>query len=406
MRVASPTLDPTSVMLAEPVAARFSPPLALIKDPSLETRELTLPTSCPTLIATFRLPWALPTPWQRIDESDSHVVRSPAVKPKRASPLVDALPKLLPCTVILADPVVALFVCRPELTDGNSAVVASVIVPCRCPTLIANRWLPRPKAADLQRTAVSASQAVRSHAVDPQRIAMLDPSAPTFAPLIVMLADPDLGLFPCPATLNPPISNENGTVMLPTAAPTVKDTRLLEAIPNATRHRTSVSAIHVVDSHAEIPNRTATVIPIGPMLAPCTVTLADPDAALFASLCVLIDDLSEEKATDTLPTTDPTVDKALRLPATECPNLQCTALPEIHSVRSHDVSPSPAAPEYAARLMLAPLRDTLIDPVAAPFARIISDTDPASTENKTVELPCIWPALITKVRLPVIAPNV
>ena len=185
-------------------------------------------------MATFRLPCALPTHLQRIDVSDSHVVCSPAVKPRRAAPLVDALPKLLPCTVKLADPVVALFLRRAELTDGNSAVVASVIVPCRCPALIANRWLPLPNAADLQRTAVSASQAVRSHAVDPQRTAMLDSSTPIFAPLIVMLADPDVGLFPCPVTLNIPISNEKGTVILPTTVPTVKDPRLLEAIPCAT----------------------------------------------------------------------------------------------------------------------------------------------------------------------------
>ena len=189
--------------------------------------------------------------------------------------------------------------------------------------------------------------------------------------------------------------------MDPNPWPAVTDPRLLEKIPCATWHCTPVSAHHPVLSHAVAPNRTATVAPINPKLAPCTVMLADPVAALLPRLSKLIDALSADRADDVLPIIAPAVKTALRLPVTECPILQRTDDPDVHSVRSQDVSPSDDAAVYPLRPMLAPLIDTLTDPVAAPFTRNIPDTDPSSPEKEPVALPSSCPALTTNPRLPI-----
>ena len=109
---------------------------------------------------------------------------------------------LEPCTVTLADPVAARFVCRPELRDANSALPADVIDPKRSPTVTPNRNDALPDSAQLHRTDVSASHAVCSHPVHPTRNEVLVASAPIFTPLTVTLADPVAARLACPVTLN------------------------------------------------------------------------------------------------------------------------------------------------------------------------------------------------------------
>ena len=67
--------------------------------------------------------------------SDSHVVRSHAVRPNRALPVYVVNPILDPCTVTLADPVLAWFIGLIKLSEGKSADKASVTLPTSCPAL-------------------------------------------------------------------------------------------------------------------------------------------------------------------------------------------------------------------------------------------------------------------------------
>jgi len=98
--------------------------------------------------------------------------------------------------------VAARFVCRPELRDANSALLADVTDPKRWPTVTPNRNDALPNPAQLHRTDVSASHAVCSHPVHPTRNEILVAPAPILAPLTVTLADPVAALLTCPVTLN------------------------------------------------------------------------------------------------------------------------------------------------------------------------------------------------------------
>ena len=107
--------------------------------------------------------------------------------------------------------------------------------------------------------------------------------------------------------------------MLPAAWPTLTDTSLLEEIPCPPWHITLLSDPQAVRSQAVPPSRPAPLVPIGPMLAPFNVTLADPVPPLFDRPRTLADPLSAENGDETLPTLLPTVKTAVRLPDTTCP---------------------------------------------------------------------------------------
>ena len=98
-------------MLADPVAARFDRITALIAPlVSADSPAEELPERIPIVANTRRLPL---TPWDaphRIDVSDPHVVRSHPEAPSLNADVNATDPMLPPCTVTLAEPVVAIFV--------------------------------------------------------------------------------------------------------------------------------------------------------------------------------------------------------------------------------------------------------------------------------------------------------
>jgi hypothetical protein len=106
---------------------------------------------------------------QRIDVSDSHSVDSHAVSMIRIASVYVVRPKLLPCTVTLADPVPARFTQVTVLIVPTSTDHASVTLPKLCPTVITIVDVILPPPPVRQRTDVSDSHCVDSHAVTPAR---------------------------------------------------------------------------------------------------------------------------------------------------------------------------------------------------------------------------------------------
>ena len=164
-----PSPDPCSVMLADPVAARFAALTRLTMTTSSEWLTVTVPSRMPTVDTTRRLP-AAPWPvWHRTDVSASHAVSSHDVAPVRAPAVKLASPILAPWRVTLDDPVAARFVRLTTLIAPKSAEpAASVTLPTFMPAVSETTLLPATPCPSWQRTAVSAAHAVLSHAVRPQ----------------------------------------------------------------------------------------------------------------------------------------------------------------------------------------------------------------------------------------------
>lgn len=97
-------------------------------------------------------------------------VASHALDPTLAKGVKESMPKLLPYTVTLADPVAALFVRRVELSDGESNEKAWVRVPDRIPDVTTILWLVKMPCGTRQMTLVRfVDQTDASHAVCPMR---------------------------------------------------------------------------------------------------------------------------------------------------------------------------------------------------------------------------------------------
>jgi hypothetical protein len=177
--VARPRFRPTTVMLADPVAARFDRSTALIARLSADSTADELPARIPTVTNRRRLP---PTPCDtphRNDVSDSHVVRSHAEAPSLEADVNAPEPKPPPCTVTLADPVVAMFVRRTKLLPPESNDRPWVLLPTFCE--VTDIWrLPITPSPVWHRVDVSDSHVVRSHAVSPNR----DPAVYVVRPML------------------------------------------------------------------------------------------------------------------------------------------------------------------------------------------------------------------------------
>ena len=163
---ASPSPDPCTVRLADPLDPPFSLLKTLTATASTDSTTLMLPTREATLIETRRLPITPDPPRQRIDVSDPHTVRSQAVWPTRIDPVYVATPSAPPCIVTLEDPVEPAFprstrlkVTSPDHTDDT--------LPTRLPTLTLKSRLPDTPDPTLHRADVSDSHAVCSHALRP-----------------------------------------------------------------------------------------------------------------------------------------------------------------------------------------------------------------------------------------------
>lgn len=284
-----------------------------------EVLSVTLPTQPPTVMDIRRLP--SPTrPDKHISHvSDSHLVASHPVGPTLAVTVCIQSPPLDPCKLTLVDPVDAKFMLCSTLSAPSATEYTTVKLPGLTPADTARRLLPIDPLPIWHRTDVSDSHEVPSHVECPPRPAPLLYASPNPLPRIVTL------LAPVPAALarlNPlptPNTNENPAVVLAVSPPVVTNTRRLPTAPCPVWHRTDVSASHVVCSQPVALAIPAVVDDLRPMLAPCSVMLADPVAAALASSSTLNASDTAEYTIVMLPMCTPEDMDTLPLPITPCP---------------------------------------------------------------------------------------
>ena len=276
---ASPSPVPTTVSLADPVAARFVPRTELDASLSADMALVALPCRSPAVIRTVRVPPSPCPMLHRTDVSDAHPLRSHALPPVRPETDEPALPIPAPATVMLNDPVAAWFAMRSTLASVESADTASVALPCRSPTVKAASLVPISPCPTWHRTDVSDSHALRSHALPPVRPDPDDPASPRPDPAIVTLIDPVAARFDMCRELPAAWSADSASVALPCASPAVSVVARVAASLCPTWHRTDVSDTHPLASHELRDIRDDAEAEASPKLDPTTVTTVDPVAA-------------------------------------------------------------------------------------------------------------------------------
>ena len=106
------------------------------------------------------------------------------------------------------------------------------------------------------------------------------------------------------------------------------------------RQRIDESEPHQDRSHRVCPVPPYAVYVARPMLAPCTVTLTDPVAALLTLRMTLSMPASKDNTALTLPYLAPALIPTCRLPITPCPTWHRIDVSASHVVRSHAVLPT------------------------------------------------------------------
>jgi hypothetical protein len=347
-----------------PAMIRFDPRNSSNEGMSIENSSDTEPPTCPAL-AERRLVPISPCPVRhRTDESDSHVVSSHPVWPKRIPPEYDPSPRFIPFTVKLDDPLVALFVLRTTLKAPPSMEYPPLRLPGLSPTLSHTLTLATAPCPPWQRNDVSDSHVVRSHADRPNRTAPVDETSPTLAPSRVTLVDPLAPWFVRLSTLAHGTSTEKSVVLLPPPSPTVSDTRLLPVTPSVTWLRIDVPDSHALRSHEDCPERNVDVNVAEPRFPPTKVKLEDPVAARLLCLAALSDGVSTERTSVMLPARWPAVTADRRLPPTPSTARHVTDVSDSQELPSQAVYPTRIAPVYTASPVLAPSIVTLCEPVA------------------------------------------
>ena len=180
---------------------------------------------------------------------------------------------------MLADPVAAWFAMCSPLACAESADIASVALPCRCPTVKAASVVPVSPYPTAHRTDVSDSHPLRSHALPPIRPDADDPASPMLDPATVTLIDPVAARFDLCRELAVPWSADSAWVALPCRRPAVRMVVSVPASRCPTRHTTHVSDVHLLASHALRDIRDDPEAEASPKLDPATVMLDDPVAA-------------------------------------------------------------------------------------------------------------------------------
>ena len=162
--------------------------------------------------------------------SDSHVDRSHADTLSLKADVNAADPKPPPCTVILADPVAAVFVRRTALLVSESKEKPWVLLPTVCD--VTDIWrLPITPSPVRHRADVSDSHAVLSHAVRPTRVPTVYVAYPKLNPCTVTLAEPVDAAFRLRTALIRPTSVLYPCERLPDCSPLVITTRRLPLNP-------------------------------------------------------------------------------------------------------------------------------------------------------------------------------
>ena len=156
-------------------------------------------------------------------------------------------------------------------------------------------------------------------------------------PCTVTDAEPVAARFPRRIMLSPSVSTDHACVMLATRFPIVIRNRRVLPDPCPTRHLKDVSDSQSVPSHPVCPPPPLVVYANTPMLAPCTVTEADPVPARFSRRVTLRDPTSTENAADKLAPRSPPVITTRRVPPTWPPALHLTDVSDSQSVDSDAV---------------------------------------------------------------------
>ena len=185
----SAKLLPNRVMLEDPVTPR----LAVVSTLAEPTSNVHTSVADPTSVPVVNMSWAdcaRPAPTaQRIEVSDSQVVRSVLVERSESAAVNELRPMLDPCIVTLPDPVETRLVRLIELMATISTEWAAVKLPSRAPAVNEIFRLSTMLCADWHRIVVSASHVVRSHALLPGRTADVNVPRPKLEPVTVMLID-------------------------------------------------------------------------------------------------------------------------------------------------------------------------------------------------------------------------
>ena len=203
----TPRFDPLRVTLADPVPLTFPRLTTLTRPISNESASVALLTSLDAETTVCRLP-IKPFPiWHRVEESDSHEVRSQADCPSRVATQVVSRPRFAPCTVTLPAPVAAKLLRRSTLKLPMSTLSPELTLPTRPPALMCTHLLPRIPLGTVHCALVSESQTVCSHAVWPIRAEAVYTASPILVPCKLTLADPVANEFHPDTTLTITTSN-------------------------------------------------------------------------------------------------------------------------------------------------------------------------------------------------------
>jgi hypothetical protein len=162
-----------------------------------------------------------------------------------------------------------------------------------------------------------------------------------------------------------------------------------------------VSDAHPVCSHPVCPDLTDPVHALGPMLAPCTVTILVPvEIALPAA--TLSPPRSTDIAAEWLPTRLPTLIDTRTLPCDLDPTRHTAEVSDAQPVPSHMLCPSLPDTDCPASPILAPCIVTLVDPLPPAFTRRPVLDYAESTESAPLRLPTRRHPLIANSLLPAI----
>ena len=140
--VARPIPLPYKVMLADPVEGVLVPPAVLVVPASSELAELMLPVATPTLRPTCRLPAAPDPARHTVDESESHLVPSQALRPTLPVAVASPTPREVPSNGMLTDPVEAALNLTSEETKSDPIEYATDRLAPPRPTLTDASLLP------------------------------------------------------------------------------------------------------------------------------------------------------------------------------------------------------------------------------------------------------------------------
>jgi hypothetical protein len=383
----SPSPDPCTVTDADPVPARFSCRDTLTLPASNDIVTELLPVRSPAVIATRRVPGKFCPTRHRTDVSDSHSVPSHPVCPIRPRAVNAPKPRLDPCTVTDAVPVLPRLVRRITLRLRISSEYASDILPTHSPVVNVDRRVSLDPCPTRHRTDVSDSHSVPSHPVCPMCPIAVSDTSPSPDPCTVTDADPVPARFCCRDTLTLPASNDIATELLPLRSPAVIATRRVPGTPCPTRHRTDVSDSHSVPSHPVCPIRPIAVSDTSPSPDPCIVTDADPVPARFDFRVALKLTTSVEYMALAVPSLSLAVIAIRRVPWIPRPTRHPTDVSDSHSVPSHPVCPIRPIAVSDTSPSPDPCTVTDADPVLALLLRNIELKLPTSIEYASDMLP-------------------